>query len=91
MIACGASKINQEMMTAAAIALSTQVTAARLAEGAVFPPIAKLETVTQVVAKAVSDAAFKSGVAVHTPEYAEAYLAKPNWQPVYPIFVPDND
>ena len=90
-IACGASKINQEMMTAAAIALSTQVTAARLAEGAVFPPIAKLETVTQVVAKAVSDAAFKSGVAVHTPEYAEAYLAKPNWQPVYPIFVPDND
>ena len=90
-IACGANKINQEMMTAAAIALSTQVTAARLAEGAVFPPIAKLETVTQVVAKAVSDAAFKSGVAVHTPEYAEAYLAKPNWQPVYPIFVPDND
>ena len=90
-IASGASKINQEMMTAAAIALSTQVTTARLAEGAVFPPIAQLETVTKVVAKAVSDAAFKSGVAVHTPEYAEAYLAKPNWQPVYPIFVPDND
>ncbi len=88
-IASGASKINQDMMTAAAIALSTQVTPARLAEAAVFPPIADLEKVTQVVAHAVSEAAFKSGVATHTPEYAEQYLAKPNWQPVYPIFVPD--
>ena len=90
-IASGASKINQEMMTAAAIALSTQVTPARLAEGAVFPPIAQLETVTQVVAHAVSEAAFQSGVATHTPEYAESYLAQPNWKPIYPIFVPDND
>ena len=66
-IAAGASSINQEMMTAAAIALSTQVTPERLEQGAVFPAISDLEKVTDVVARAVAEAAFSSGVATHTP------------------------
>lgn len=90
-IAAGASSINQEMMTAAAIALSTQVTPERLEQGAVFPPISDLEKVTDVVARAVAEAAFSSGVATHTREVMDAQLAKRNWEPVYPIFVPDTD
>ena len=90
-IASGARKINQEMMTAAAIALSTQVTIARIAQGAVFPPISDLEHVTTVVARAVAEAAFETGVATHSKEQIEAGLAKHNWTPIYPIFVPDND
>lgn len=90
-IAAGASSINQEMMTAAAIALSTQVTSERLEQGAVFPPISDLEKVTDVVARAVAEAAFSSGVATHTREVMDAQLAKRNWEPVYPIFVPDTD
>ncbi|MBS1174141.1 MAG: maeA [Burkholderiaceae bacterium] len=90
-IAAGASSINQEMMTAAAIALSTQVTPARLEQGAVFPPISDLEKVTDVVARAVAEAAFSSGVATHTREVMDAQLAKRNWEPVYPIFVPETD
>ena len=90
-IASGATTINQTMITQAAIALSTQVTADRLAEGAVFPSVSKLECVNQVVAQAVSAAAFQTGVAVHNPEYAEAYLTRPNWTPVYPIFVPETN
>ena len=90
-IAAGASSINQEMMTAAAIALSTQVTPERLEQGAVFPPISDLEKVTDVVARAVAEAAFSSGVATHTREVMDAQLAKRNWEPIYPIFVPDTD
>ena len=90
-IAAGASSINQEMMTAAAIALSTQVTPERLEQGAVFPAISDLEKVTDVVARAVAEAAFSSGVATHTREVMDAQLAKRNWEPIYPIFVPDND
>ena len=90
-IASGASSINQEMMTAAAIALSTQVTPERLEQGAVFPAISDLEKVTDVVARAVAEAAFSSGVATHTREVMDAQLAKRNWEPIYPIFVPDTD
>ncbi|MBP6294814.1 MAG: NAD-dependent malic enzyme [Hydromonas sp.] len=90
-IAAGASSINQEMMTAAAIALSTQVTPERLEQGAVFPAINDLEKVTDVVARAVAEAAFSSGVATHTREVMDAQLAKRNWEPIYPIFVPDTD
>ena len=90
-IAAGASSINQEMMTAAAIALSTQVTQERLEQGAVFPAISDLEKVTDVVARAVAEAAFSSGVATHTREVMDAQLAKRNWEPIYPIFVPDTD
>lgn len=90
-IASGARKINQEMMTAAAIALSTQVTIARIAQGAVFPPISDLEHVTTVVARAVAEAALESGVATHSKEQTEEGLAKHSWVPIYPIFVPDND
>ncbi len=90
-IAAGASSINQEMMTAAAIALSTQVTPERLEQGAVFPAISDLEKVTDVVARAVAEAAFSSGVAIHTREVMDAQLAKRNWEPIYPIFVPDTD
>ena len=90
-IAAGASSINQEMMTAAAIALSTQVTPERLEQGAVFPAISDLEKVTDVVARAVAEAAFSSGVATHTREVMDAQLATRNWEPIYPIFVPDTD
>ena len=90
-IASGARQINQEMMTAAAVALSTQVTIARIAQGAVFPPISDLEHVTTVVARAVAEAAFETGVATHSKEQIEAGLAQHSWKPIYPIFVPDND
>ncbi len=90
-IASGARKINQEMMTAAAVALSTQVTIARIAQGAVFPPISDLEHVTTVVARAVAEAAFETGVATHSKEQIEAGVAQHSWKPIYPIFVPDND
>ncbi len=90
-IASGARSINQEMMTAAAVALSTQVTIARIAQGAVFPPISDLEHVTTVVARAVAEAALETGVATHSKEQIEAGLAKHSWTPIYPIFVPDND
>ncbi len=90
-IASGARQINQQMMTAAAVALSTQVTIARIAQGAVFPPISDLEHVTTVVARAVAEAALESGVATHSKEQTEEGLAKHSWVPIYPIFVPDND
>lgn len=88
-IATAASRINQEMMTAAAIALSTQVTDERLAQGAVFPPISALEQVTDVVARAVAEAALATGVATHSREETEARLATRSWEPIYPIFIPD--
>ncbi len=81
--ATGARTVEAEMMTDASFALAAQVTPARLASGAVFPPIADLMKVTDHVARAVAECAFRLGVATVSREQMEKNLAQRAWTPVY--------
>lgn len=84
--ATGARTVEAEMMTEASFALASQVTPERLASGAVFPPIADLMTVTDHVARAVAESAFRIGVATVSREQMEQRLAKRDWTPVYAAY-----
>lgn len=81
--ATGARTVEAEMMTDASFALASQVTPERLASGAVFPPIADLMKVTDHVARAVAESAFRIGVATVSREQMEQRLAKRDWTPAY--------
>lgn len=81
--ATGARTVEAEMMTDASFALAAQVTPERLASGAVFPPIADLMKVTDHVARAVAESAFRIGVATVSREQMEQRLAKRDWTPAY--------
>ncbi len=81
--ATGARTVEAEMMTDASFALAAQVTPERLASGAVFPPIADLMKVTDHVARAVAESAFRLGVATVSREQMEQRLAKRDWIPAY--------
>ena len=84
--ATGARTVEAEMMTDASFALASQVTPERLASGAVFPPIADLMQVTDHVARAVAESAFRIGVATVSREQMEQRLAKRDWTPVYATY-----
>jgi malate dehydrogenase (oxaloacetate-decarboxylating) len=84
--AAGARTVEAEMMTEAAFALATQVTSERLATGAAFPPITDLMKVTDHVARAVAECAFKLGVATVTREEMESRLAERDWVPKYSTY-----
>jgi len=60
-IASGARRITDAMVLAAARTLAGRVTEARLAAGALFPPIADLRAVSHDVAVAVASEAIRSG------------------------------
>ena len=84
--ASGARTVEAEMMTDASFALAAQVTPERLASGAVFPPIADLMQVTDHVARAVAESAFRIGVATVSREQMEQRLAKRDWTPAYATY-----
>lgn len=81
--ATGARTVEAEMMIDASFALASQVTPERLASGAVFPPIADLMKVTDHVARAVAESAFRLGVATVSREQMEQRLAQRDWTPAY--------
>jgi malate dehydrogenase (oxaloacetate-decarboxylating) len=82
-LAAGATRITDRMMTDAAYALANEVTDARLATGAVFPPVSEMRAVTRKVAQAVAQAAVKEGVASVGAEEAARRLETPFWEPKY--------
>ena len=84
--ATGARTVEAEMMTDASFALASQVTPERLASGAVFPPIADLMKVTDHVARAVAESAFRIGVATVSRAQMEQRLAKRDWTPAYATY-----
>ncbi|MCD2435553.1 NAD-dependent malic enzyme [Acidaminococcus sp. NSJ-142] len=81
-IAAGASRVSEEMISAAAHALTQFVDAGQ--EGAaVLPPVAHLRTFTQAVAEAVADCAIKQGLASKGILDAKEAVAKILWTPEY--------
>jgi malate dehydrogenase (oxaloacetate-decarboxylating)(NADP+) len=62
-IACGATRITDEMFLAAAHTLASQVTPADLDQGSLFPPLANTREVSARIAVAVAEVAYERGLA----------------------------
>lgn len=62
-IACGATRITEEMFLAAADTLAAQVTPADLDQGSLFPPLSNVREVSARIAVAVAEVAYERGLA----------------------------
>jgi malic enzyme len=81
--------ITDRMFLLAARTLAGHVTEARLATGAIYPPIANLRTVTRAIAIAVAREAVATGVAgISANEDIEALIDGAMWWPEYVPYLP---
>jgi malic enzyme len=88
-IAAGATEMTDRMFAVAATTLAGLVPAQRLAQGALYPPLAQLREVSRAVAVAVAQEACDSGVAriesvVPVTDLVDAHM----WTPVYQELTP---
>ena len=85
-IACGATRIIDEMLLAAAHTLAAQVTLADLDQGSLFPPLANIREVSTQIAVAVAEVAYQRGLAAKPrPADVLGHVRKQMYDPHYPI------
>jgi malate dehydrogenase (oxaloacetate-decarboxylating)(NADP+) len=86
-IACGATRITDEMFLAAAQTLAKHVTPADLDQGSLFPPLANTREVSAHIAVAVADVAFERGLASKSrPEDMLSLVKAHVYDPRYPTY-----
>jgi malate dehydrogenase (oxaloacetate-decarboxylating)(NADP+) len=84
-IACGATRITDEMFLAAARTLASQVTPADLDQGSLFPPLANTREVSARIAVSVAEVAYERGLAARSrPEDMMALVQSHVYDPHYP-------
>ena len=81
------SRISDPMVLVAARTLAAEVSADRLADGALYPPIADLRSVSRAIALAVGREAISSGLAPPS-ETLEADVDAAMWWPAYVPYTP---
>ena len=87
-IACGATRITDEMFLAAARTLAAQVTPADLEQGSLFPPLGNTREVSARIAVAVAEVAYERGLAAKSrPEDMMALVQGHVYDPHYPSYV----
>ncbi|MDP1733217.1 MAG: NAD-dependent malic enzyme [Sulfuritalea sp.] len=83
-IACGATRITDEMFLAAANTLASLVTPADLDQGSLFPPLSNTREVSARIAVAVAEVAFERGLASKSrPEDMLALVKAHVYDPCY--------
>jgi len=83
-IACGSTRITDEMFLAAAHTLAAQVTPADLNQGSLFPPLSHTREVSARIAVAVAEVAYKRGLAAKSrPEDLPALIRAHVYNPHY--------
>ena len=88
-IVAEAREVTEGMLLAAANALAESVSTAGLAEGALYPPVAKLPALARSIAGAVVREARDSGVGRFLPDDAiEAAVDAAMWNPTYDAYRP---
>ena len=87
-IACGATRIVEEMFLAAANQLAAMVTTADLDQGSLYPPLADIRTVSARIAAAVAQVAYERGLA-SKPRPADLldFIQKQMYDPCYASYV----
>ena len=84
-IACGATRITDEMFLAAANTLASLVTPADLDQGSLFPPLSNAREVSARIAVAVAEVAFERGLASKSrPEDMLTLVKAHVYAPCYP-------
>lgn len=87
-IACGATRITNEMFLAAAKTAADSVTPADLEQGSLLPPLTHIREVSVRIAMAVAEVAFDRGLATCSrPENLEGLVRAHVYDPHYPAFV----
>jgi malate dehydrogenase (oxaloacetate-decarboxylating)(NADP+) len=87
-IACGATRITDEMFLAAAQTLADHVTPADLDQGSLFPPLSNTREVSAHIAVAVAEVAFDRGLASKSrPEDMLSLVRAHVYDPHYPAYV----
>ena len=80
--------ISEPMFLVAARSLAAQVSAERLEEGALYPPVESLADISRVVALAVASEAVRSGVAGIGPDVdLPAVIDEAMWHPAYVPYI----
>jgi malate dehydrogenase (oxaloacetate-decarboxylating)(NADP+) len=87
-IASGARQVIDEMFLAAAQALAREVSAEDLAEGRIFPPLARIREVSAAIAAKVAEVAYQRDLATKPqPEDILAYIKSMMYDPRYQSYV----
>ncbi|MDA8124770.1 MAG: NAD-dependent malic enzyme [Deltaproteobacteria bacterium] len=87
-VAAGATRVTDEMFTAAAKALDAQVTAEDFALGRIFPPLSQIREVSARIAVAVAEIAFAQGLtAMAKPDDLLAHIRATMYDPIYASYV----
>jgi malate dehydrogenase (oxaloacetate-decarboxylating)(NADP+) len=87
-MACGATRVTEEMFLVAARVVAGEVSEADLGEGRLYPPLPRIREVSLSVAVAVAEAAYRHGLAVvPRPDDLRAHIASLMYEPVYQSYV----
>jgi len=87
-IASGARHVTDEMFFAAAKALAQEVEASDLEQGRIYPPLARIREVSAAIARAVSEVAYRSGLATNPqPDDIKAHIKSLMYEPTYQSYV----
>ncbi len=83
-IACGATRVSDEMFLASAAALAQSVSEDSLAKGAVYPPLREIREVSVRIATAVAKIAYEQGLTQQPmPADIESQVRACVWEPEY--------
>ena len=87
-IACGATRVTDEMFLAAAQTLADHVTPADLEQGSLFPPLSNTREASAQIAVAVAEVAFERGLASKSrPEDMLSLVRAHVYDPHYPAYI----
>jgi len=87
-IASGAKYVTDEMIFSAAQALAGEVAPADLAQGCIFPPLARIRAVSAAIATAVAGVAFQRGLAgKQKPDNLLKYVMSQMYEPKYHPYI----
>jgi malate dehydrogenase (oxaloacetate-decarboxylating)(NADP+) len=88
-IACGASRVTDEMFMSAARALADQVTEADLEQGSLYPSLPRIREVSAHIATEVAKVAYDRGLATgHPPNDLLGHIQSTMFEPDYSSYVP---
>ncbi len=83
-VACGLTRVTDEMFAAAAVALAALVTPSDLEQGSLYPPLAAIRDVSAHIATAVATVAYRRGLAsVPAPADLHAFVRSKMYEPCY--------
>ncbi len=87
-IACGATRVTEEMFFAAAKALACEVSNSDLSKGSIYPPLRRIRETSASIATAAAEVAYRQDLATKAkPENLRSFIESQMYQPDYPDYV----